>query len=218
MNQELYFKKLGKALGCAANKKAGVLEDLREDVREALSQGESWEQVMARMGTPEELAGELNENMGVEGKASGKSSVWKIVLAVAGGVLLLLLLAGVLVYRSLPKSYEMGTSGLFDPKTVQASAEEIVELLDAGEFEALQERSVEKMKPIFTEETIAAVREEALGELGAFEKFAGYLAAEVKQGGEIFAMTEVTALYEERSVIYRITFDEDMKLAGIYMR
>lgn len=43
MNQELYFKKLGKALGCAANKKAGVLEDLREDVREALSQGESWE-------------------------------------------------------------------------------------------------------------------------------------------------------------------------------
>ena len=209
MNQELYFKKLGKALGCAANKKAGVLEDLREDVREALSQGVSWEQVMARMGTPEELAGELNENMGVEGKASGKSSVWKIVLAVAGGVLLLLLLAGVLVYRSLPKSYEMGTSGLFDPKTVQASAEE---------FEALQERSVEKMKPTFTEETIAAVREEALGELGAFEKFAGYLAAEVKQGGEIFAMTEVTALYEERSVIYRITFDEDMKLAGIYMR
>lgn len=152
------------------------------------------------------------------GKAAGKRSVWKIVLAVAGGVLFLLLLAGFLIYRSLPKSYEMGTSGLFDPETVQASAEEIVELLDAGNYEGLRERSNERMKPMLTEDKLGAAREESIGELGAFEKFSGYVAAEVKQGGENMAVTEVTALYEKRSVIYRITFDEEMKLAGIYMR
>jgi len=71
MNQELYFKKLGKELHCAGKKRADILEDLRADVREAISQGESWEQVMERMGTPEELAGELNENMGLKGKGFG---------------------------------------------------------------------------------------------------------------------------------------------------
>lgn len=218
MKQELYFKKLERALGCAGNKKAGVLEDLRADVGEALSQGETWEQIMARMGTPEELARELNENMGVEGKAAGKRSAWKIVLGVLGGVALLLLLVGFFIYRSLPKSYEMGTSGLFDPEAVQMSAEEIVVLLDAGDFEGLRERSIEKMKPMLTEDKLGAAREESIGELGAFEKFSGYVAAEVKQGGENLAVTEVTAVYEKRSVIYRISFDENMKLAGIYMR
>lgn len=218
MNQKFYFKKLRKELHCAGKKKAGVLEDLQADVREALSRGETWEQVMERMGTPKELAGELNENMGASGKNSSGSRVWKIVFCSVGAVLLLLLVAGFFLYRSLPKSYEMGTTGYFDSEKVRVSAQEIVELLDSGDYEALQAKAIDEMKSMLTEEQLGTARAESLGELGAFQKFSGYIAAEVKQGGDILAVTEVTALYEERSVIYRISFDEDMKLAGIYMR
>ena len=217
MNQELYFKKLGKELHCAGKKRADILEDLRADVREAISQGESWEQVMERMGTPEELAGELNENMGLKGKGFGGIRVWKTVLCTAGVILFLLILGGIWFYRSLPKSYEIGESGLFDKETVETSAQEIVELFDSGDYEALQEKAIDEMKPFLTEEELGKAREESLGELGEFQKFSGYIAAEIKQGKDTLAITEVTALYEERSVIYRISFDADMKLAGLYM-
>ncbi len=218
MNQELYFRKLGKELHCGKKKKAEVLEELRADVGEALSQGETWEQILERMGSPKELAGELNENMGFGGKASGGLKVWKVVLIVAGTILLLLLLAGFFLYRSLPKSYEIGTTGLFDPEEVQASAQEIVTLFDSGDYEALKEKAIDEMKPMLTEEELGKARLESLGELGEFQKFSGYIAAEVKQGKDTFAVTEVTVLYQERSVIYRISFDEEMRLAGLYMR
>lgn len=218
MNQELYFRKLKKELRCSRQKKAGVLEDLRADVREAISHGEDWEQVMERMGTPGELAKELNENMGVEGGAPMKRNAGKIVLCVLGAIVFLLLLAAFYIYQSLPKSYEMGTTGLFNPEEVEAKAQETVELLDSGDYEALKERAIDQMKPMLTWEELGEARLKSLGELGTFQKFSGYTAAEVKQNGDTFAVVELTVVYEERSVIYRISFDEEMKLAGFYMR
>ncbi len=55
-------------------------------------------------------------------------------------------------------------------------------------------------------------------EWGEFKSFVSVYTGEIKQMGKKFAVTEITALYENRSVTYTISFDEEMKLAGIYMK
>lgn len=41
---------------------------------------------------------------------------------------------------------------------------------------------------------------------------------EMAQGNQHFAVGEVTVAYENVSVTYRLTYDEDMLLAGLYVR
>ena len=42
--------------------------------------------------------------------------------------------------------------------------------------------------------------------------------AEVIQGGRHFAVGEMTVTYENVSATYRLTYDENMRLAGLYVR
>ena len=58
MNQSYFKKNWGKELKCAKKKRRIFWKICGRDVREAISKlGESWEEVMERLGTPEELAG-----------------------------------------------------------------------------------------------------------------------------------------------------------------
>lgn len=41
---------------------------------------------------------------------------------------------------------------------------------------------------------------------------------EVQQMGQSFAVCQTTVIYENVTVVYTITFDEEMNLAGLYMR
>ena len=66
-----------------------------------------------------------------------------------------------------------------------------------------REKAIDEMKPFLTEEELGKARRNLWG-VGEFQKFR-YVAAEIKQGKDTLAITEVTALYEERSVTYRIS-------------
>lgn len=41
---------------------------------------------------------------------------------------------------------------------------------------------------------------------------------EVEQMGKVYALTQMTVGYGDKSVTYTLTFDSDYKLAGVYMR
>ena len=40
----------------------------------------------------------------------------------------------------------------------------------------------------------------------------------LKQKGKVMVVTQVDAVYENVSVVYTISFDEDLRLGGLYMR
>ena len=41
---------------------------------------------------------------------------------------------------------------------------------------------------------------------------------EMKKKGETYAMAQIAASYEKNSITYMIAFDQDMKIAGFYMK
>ena len=207
MNQENYLKEVEKHLNCGKARKKQIRRELEADICAASEQGEEWEETRKRMGDPAELAREFNENMGNTKRKMSRPK--KILLICAAVAAVLAVLAAV---------YPTIASIIFQEETIASEAEEIVELLNEKDYETLQEKSTDQMKTVMNEEYMEGAKAQVGGDWGEFQRFTSSISVEAVQQGKHFAITELTALYENRSVTYQISFDENMELAGIYMR
>ena len=217
MNQESYLKEVEKYLNCRKAQKKQIRRDLEADICAASERGESWEEIRDRMGGPRELAQEFNENMG-SGSTGRKMKRSRKILLICGIVAAVLAVLIAVAYWFLPKSYLIENSEIFDAETVAEESEEIVLLLNEDSYEELQEKSTDQMRTVMTEEFMQNAKAQLGGDWGEFQDFTNSISVEVVQQGKHFALTELTALYENRSVTYQISFNENMELSGIYMR
>ena len=95
---------------------------------------------------------------------------------------------------------------------------ETIELLDAEDYTALQENAVPQMRSLLNAETRTHLRGALSEDWGERKQFGAVYMVEVIQGSRHFAVGEMTVTYENVSVTYRLTYDEDMCLTGIYVR
>ena len=87
-----------------------------------------------------------------------------------------------------------------------------------NDYAALQENATEQMKPIFDENYLPNAKNQLSSDWGQLKSFGSIYLTEVSQLGKHFAVGEITVVYENITVTYRLSFDKDMKLAGMYMR
>lgn len=215
MKQEEYLKAVVRNLNCSGEKKKDIEKELVADIETAIAAGETWEEVEERMGQPEQLAQEFNENLpgGKQPKGKGKKAL--LIIGIILGVLVLFSLVG---YWILPKNYPLEGSGIFQVATVKEQTELVIELLNKDDYDGLAAMANEQMKDILQRDTMAEAKATLGGDLGAYQGTADAYMIEVSQMGNRYATVQVSAQYENRNVIYTISFDEDMKLAGLYMR
>ena len=95
---------------------------------------------------------------------------------------------------------------------------ETIELLDAGDYIALQERVTPQMQTLLNAETMDAAKGVLSDDWGERKMFGAVYMVELIQGNRHSAIGEITVTYENVSATYRLTYDEDMRLAGIYIR
>lgn len=213
MNKKQYIKKVVKLLGCSRQQKRKIQLDLENDIEMALKQGESLEDIIQRMGAPEEVAREFNENMGVQPPRSHKKMIIIII-----GLLVGVGLAVFLFIRSMiPEYTDLQDSSYFQQEQVaQIMAEVILDVSPLDE-QSLIERCDETMAQTLTEHSLSEALE-SLGELGNFQRITSERYVEVNQNGYICVVGEIVALYQKRSVTYTITLDQNYQLAGLYMK
>ncbi len=213
MNKKQYIKKVVKLLGCSRQQKRKIQLDLENDIEMALKQGESLEDIIQRMGAPEEVAREFNENMGVQPPRSHKKMIIIII-----GILVGVGLAVFLFIRSMiPEYTDLQDSSYFQQEQVaQIMAEVILDVSPLDE-QSLIERCDETMAQTLTEHSLSEALE-SLGELGNFQRITSERYVEVNQNGYICVVGEIVALYQKRSVTYTITLDQNYQLAGLYMK
>lgn len=97
MKAEAYIEKVLFFLQMPENEKERVRSDLQSDFAAAMENGETEEEIISRMGQPEQLAQELNQNRkAVQPHGGGKSSILcgKIIAIVSG----ILAVAAMLLY------------------------------------------------------------------------------------------------------------------------
>ncbi len=154
------------------------------------------------------------EKMNKELKEENRKSRNKRIISIA--VVLFVVCVG--VYWIMPKSFEMGASGAFEREKVEESAGQVIELLNEDDFEGLIEISTEKMQGSIRTGAIESVREEISKDWGECISIGeeSYM-TEVKQKGKHMAAIQKVVSYKNVDVIYTISFDKEMKLAGLHI-
>lgn len=73
MDEQKYVKEVGKRLHCSKEKRMEIEQQLASDIQAAMEHGESFEEILARMGTVKSVAEEFNANLKEEGVREKRS-------------------------------------------------------------------------------------------------------------------------------------------------
>lgn len=109
----------------------------------------------------------------------------------------------------------------FDAAEVKERAKEIIELINAGDYDTLAESWWSaQMKAAIPAEKLKSDIGPIIDELGAFEAFdkEAVTGSTDKDTEQDFAVVIIKAKYENRSAQYTISFNKDMKVAGFYIK
>lgn len=215
MEQKAYIRAVMRALKCSGTKKKEIRKQLESDIGIALEEGRPVAEVLEEMGSASELAAEFNENMSPEElKKAKQARIAKVIALVA----VLLLAVGIFLYWWLPKAKWVGPDGGDKETRAKERAQEVVELLDAGDYEALKEDAIVLMEDYLTPEYMGGVKAQLSSDWGERVSVGTGYVVEVTQQGQTYQIVELQVVYENVSVIYSITLDEELRLAGLYMR
>ncbi len=215
MSAEKYVKDIVGRIKCGSVKKKEIGAQLLSDISMRIKQGETLEEIIQNMGSPQEIADAFSQDMPEnERKAYRNKKIGMIVTAVVLGVVLL----GFYVWWVFPKPYTIENNALLSTETVSARVETMVSLLDENDFETLQAEAVDELRNVLTQEVIDKVRIAMSDDWGKRLSIGTTYVQGIKQKGKILIVTQTDVMYENISVVYTITFDENLNLAGIYMR
>ena len=214
MTAEGYVKQIVKRVKCDRKRKQDIEKQLLYEIEERTGAGEKLQDVLSEMGTVEEIAAGFNEGMSeIDRKRYRRKTLLRILVPIVAVLLALIALAG----WYLPKVKEIESSDIFVRAEVEQQLVEVITLLDQDDYEGLQALSTRQMANVL-HDNLPPVKQQISQEFGERISIGTIYMQEVRQMSQSFAVTQVTVTYENVSVVYTITFDENMKLAGLYMR
>ncbi len=215
MDEKKYVNAVARKLKCDGKRKREIRKQLLADIQMRENQGERLEEIISRMGKAGEIADGFNENISVEEQRRyARNKVLKIVIPIVLAVIVI----GMAGFWMFPKTVDIAESRVFDKVEVETAMKETIELLDAEDYDALQKNAIPRMKPLLNAETRENMRRTLSDDWGERKQFGAVYMVEVIQGNSHLAVGEMTVTYENVSVTYRLTYDEDMRFAGIYVR
>jgi len=213
MDAEKYVKKIVRNLKCTGAKKKEIGDSLLSDIAARREQGEAMEQIMESMGSPEEIAEAFSQNLS---DADRKAYKRRRIGMTIGQIVAALVFLSVLAWWMIPKPAALGDD--LSQEAVTASVENVIVMLNQNDFDGLQELAVDELKSKLTQETLNEVRKGISEDWGEMQSIGKVYMQGVKQKGKVIVVTQVDAVYENISVVYTISFDEDLRLGGLYMR
>jgi len=215
MEAEKYVNSIVRKIKCTGTKKKEIKNQLLSDIAMRRETGETMEQIVESMGTAGEIAEAFEQNLSETDKKAYKK---RKLLEHMGTIVLVLLLLCLYVWWYIPKAADLTGDARFTQEKVTAEVEKVIELLNQEDYETLYEMSIDEIRPAMNQETIDGVKDAICGDWGEMQSVGTIYAGGMKQKGKLMVVTQVDVIYENVSVVYTITFDEDMKLAGFYMR
>lgn len=212
---EKYIHQVVKRLKCSKHEREEIKKQLTSDILSETESGASLEEVIKRMGSPKEMAEEFNSSFSENEKKKYRREKWtKRILTV---VVLAAVLAAVFFWVC-PRSIAIEDSRIFSKEEVQARTEEVIGLLDEGNYEALRECSTSKLQAVLNKETMDAAKGNLGAQWGEFQTFGNIYMTEISQMGRHSAVVSLNASYENVTVTYTISFDKDMLLEGLWIK
>lgn len=110
-------------------------------------------------------------------------------------------------------------SDSFDEATVKQAAKDVVSLINAQDNEALRAACDQTLAIALTDDKLTEIYT-AISAGGTFSEFGDAIAfgATDKATGAEYGVVVLQAKYESKTLTYTLSFDTEMKLAGLYYK
>lgn len=215
MTEKKYIRQVTGKLLCSRKKKDEIRRELESDIHSALEQGEALEEILSRMGSPRTVAEEFNAVFPEkEQKAAKRRKRLGVIFPIAVVAILLILLA----VWCLPRAKEIGDSRIYREEELLSRITEVIDLWDADDMEGLCRYFNGELKESVTPEELSEAKRQVSADWGERGSFGTPYMTEITQMGQTMAVVQISAAYEQINVTYTITFDENMELAGFYVK
>ncbi len=215
MTVEKYVKQITRKIQCTGKRRMEIQKQLLSDIESAIENGETPENVMERMGTAENVAEEFNQNLSYEEKMRYKKArrrkIWMAVVLAA-------VLLGLLIYWFVPKTVQMGESGFFNEQEVSEMTNKVIDALDDENYEELKEYFSEELKEVLGVADLEEAKASISKNWGSRISIGSIYMQEMRRSRIYMAIVQVSVAYENVTVIYTFSYNEDMELVGLYMR
>ena len=106
----------------------------------------------------------------------------------------------------------------FDQQTVAQHMMATIERFERDDATGLQVEATQELRPHLTTEQIAGAKAEFAPKWGARAGVGKPLMSAGKEDGVWYVVCEIAVGYKATAVVYRLTYDENMKLAGFFVR
>ena len=215
MNAKRYVRYIVKELKCSSRRRREVRKELLAKVTSQSGETLSYDELRKEIGEIYDVINEYNDGMSAEEKKKYKTEhTIRVLIPIL--LFISILVAGVIFI--LPHSRDISASGYFTESTLAERLQKDITLLNNEDYEALRAGSTEAMQAIFLDGLLDSIQQQTGGEWGAFISPGEPHYSDTIQYGQHFAVCEIPVSYENRDVIFRITYDSEMKLAGLYVR
>lgn len=215
MTAQRYVREVGKLLKCSSSKKKEVKAQLLAQINEKTDKGEPLDKVLGELGIPWDYANLYNDRFDrAERKKAKREKNIRRALIAAAIIAVIIVIARI----NLPSWSAIEDGGIFDAAQVEDEALRIIALFNSGDYDGLVESMNDEMQETLNAAKLSYAKAQFNGNFGAFKGIEEKAFSQAEQRGEKYAVAQIKASYENVTVSYTITFDADMKLAGIYFR
>ena len=110
-------------------------------------------------------------------------------------------------------------ANVFASSEVEKKTTEVIKLLSHNDYQTLRdEYAIDEMKEFLNDEYMLEAKNMISNDWGELCDIGTIYSAEVAQDNVLYTVVQVNATYDNVSIAFTITFDDELKLAGIYFR
>lgn len=216
MNQKTYVMQVLRKLKCSGSRKKEIKKELISDITSFMENGETMDQIIGHMGRPIELAKEFNDNFSEQEIKSAKRKKIGIILGIIAGVILL---AGCAIYYVLPKISEVSNSSVYTEDELETRTKKIVELLDHDAYDTLlNDYSSQNLQKVVTAQQLKSAKEMAGIDGKISDEMIQVTMKQINQMGKKYAVVAASVSYDNKNIIYTLSFNPEYQLEGIYIK
>ncbi len=215
MTKETYVKKIVKRVRCDKKRRQDIGRELLTEIQERMSGGEALEDIMREMGSIREIADSFNESLSEADRKKYRQKRLLCVVLIVGAVCAVLRMGAVWL---LPSARDLESSQVFSRAEVESTLKEVIDLLDEEDYAALRDMATPQMATALQEQTMGEAKAQFSGDFGDRISLGAIYSTEVVQQHRHMAVCQVNVSYENTGITYTVTFDEDMRIAGLYMK
>lgn len=106
----------------------------------------------------------------------------------------------------------------FDVQVVEQHVMATIERFEKDDITGLQREATQEMRPHLTAEQVTGAKAEFAPKWGARGGVGKPLMTAGKEDDKWYVICELAVGYKATAVVYRLTYDENMKLAGFFVR